>query len=289
MRKISGKSIALWICLAAVIAAAASLALSRCALTVEKYALTTPKLFEHVRIVQLSDLHNSEFGAHNKRLVEKVAAQEPDLILLTGDLLNQTEERTDIAEELIASLTAVAPVYVSYGNHEAGHEARFGTDLRALFSAAGATVLEYGWEDLTVNGQQLRLGGIYGYCMPKRYLVTGECRQKECEFLGAFQDTERCTVLMCHMPVAWQIYGALDGWEIDCVLCGHSHGGQMRLPLVGGLWSPDRGWFPGRESGLYFSQDETKTMALSRGLGSTQKIPRLNNIPEILVLDLLPD
>ena len=275
--------------LALLIAAAIlSLVLSRFALTVSHYELPRQGLTGPVRIVQLTDLHNSEFGTENSRLASKVAEQEPDLILITGDLLNLNEERTDIAVTLIRELAPIAPVYVSFGNHEVGHERRFGTDLRALYTEAGAQVLDYEWADVTVNGQELRIGGIYGYCLPPEYLRTKEAREDECAFLEAFQDTERTSLLLCHMPVCWILNGSLDGWDVDVVLSGHIHGGQVRLPLIGGLWAPDQGWFPGKSAGLYFSGDGERVMVLSRGLGNTDNVPRVNNIPEILVLDLLP-
>ena len=262
-----------------------SITLSRTALTVSRYQLTASKLTEPIRIVQLTDLHNSEFGEGNERLAARVAEQEPDLILVTGDLLNENEERTDIAVTLIRKLAEIAPVYVSFGNHEVGHERRFGTDLRALYTQAGARVLNDDWLDLTLKDQELRIGGIYGYCLPSKYR---ESRKSESAFLEEFQNTERTTLLLCHMPVCWIINGSLDFWDVDVVLSGHIHGGQVRLPGIGGLWAPDQGWFPGKSAGLYFSEDGERAMVLSRGLGNTEKVPRINNIPEVLVLDLLP-
>lgn len=284
---------ALFICLAVLIllgtAMLLSLFLSSYGLSVSRYSIAAPKLREPLRIVQLTDLHNSVFGAHNRRLVSKVAAQEPDLILITGDLLNANEERTDIATELIGQLKPIAPVYVSLGNHEVAHEKRYGTDLKELYSNAGAVVLEYDWAEIEVKGQKLRLGGLYGYCLPAALLKTKEARPEECAFLEAFQDTDAYTILLCHMPYSWIKKGSLNSWDVDCVLCGHIHGGQVRIPFVGGLWAPDQDWFPGRVCGLYRSKDESKAMLLSRGLGNTDKYPRFNNIPEILVLDLLPN
>ena len=269
-------------------AAGLSFLLSAHGLSVTHYSIAANGFTQPVRIVQLTDLHNSVFGAHNKRLVEKVSEQEPDLIVITGDLINLKEERTDIAEELIEQLAFIAPVYVSYGNHEMAYEKNYGADLAAVYTAVGATVLEREWVDLTIKGQQIRLGGIYGYCLPGDLLKTGEARKGECSFLESFQDTEQYKILMCHVPFCWIAVGSLDYWKADCVLCGHVHGGQVRIPFVGGLWAPDQGWFPGRECGLYFSKDGSKTMVLSRGLGNTDQLPRFNNIPEILVLDLLP-
>ena len=266
----------------------ASLLLSRYGLAVSRFSISAEQLSEPIRVVHLSDLHNSEFGAHNRRLVKKVAAQEPDLILITGDLLNLNEERTDVAEELIAQLAPIAPVYVSFGNHEKTYETKYKTDLRELYTCAGATVLEYDWTDVEVKDQTIRIGGLYGYCLPADLRETGEAREKECDYLEAFQDTEAFTVLLCHMPYCWLVTRSLDSWDVDLVLCGHVHGGQIRFPWIGGLWAPDQGWFPGRECGLYWSKDGSKVMALSRGLGNTDKYPRFNNIPETMVLDLLP-
>ena len=270
-------------------AAALSLLLSAYGLRVSRYTIEADAFTDSVRIVQLTDLHNSVFGAGNQRLVKAVAKQEPDLILITGDLLDLHEERTDIAVDLIQQLAVIAPVYISYGNHEDLFEKKYGGDLKSLYTAAGATVLEYDWTELDVNGQPLRLGGIYGYCLPPEYIESGEARPRETSFMQAFQDTERYTVLMCHMPYSWLARDALDGWDVDLVLSGHVHGGQVRFPLIGGLWAPDQGWFPGRLSGVYRSEGGGKAMLLSRGLGNTDSIPRFNNVPEVVVLDLVPD
>lgn len=261
---------------------------SKYALEVTNYVLSSPKLTAPIRVVQLTDLHNSEFGKNNARLVSLVAQQHPDLILMTGDMLNGREDKTEIAVNLVQRLTEVAPVYFSYGNHEVTHEQMFGRDLTALFEEAGATVLDRTYEDVTVNGQMIRLGGIYGYCLPEKYLRTGEAKRWECEFLKEFQDTESYTLLLAHLPTCWILNDNLDIWQIDCVFSGHEHGGQIRLPLIGGLYAPDRGFFPGRSSGIYASQDGERVMVLSRGLGSGVGVPRFNNVPEIVVVDILP-
>lgn len=257
-------------------------------ITVTNYSVTSEKLENLVRIVQLTDLHNSEFGADNWKLVEKVAAQKPDLILITGDLLNSDEENMDIAVTLVESLVEIAPVYFSYGNHEEEYESLYGVGITALLEQAGATVLEYTYEDIVINGQPLRLGGIYGYCLPAKFLETDEADPEECAFLEEFQDTEQYTILMSHMPVCWLVNDGLDEWDVACVFSGHVHGGEVILPFIGGLYAPDFGWFPGKLQGVYHSEDGDKTLVLSRGLGTTELIPRFNNIPEVVVVDLVP-
>ena len=283
-----GKKRLLAVLLAIVVVIAWGLIRSKYSLDLSNYVLSSPKLTAPIRVVQLTDLHNSEFGENNERLVRMVQKQSPDLIFMTGDMLNGREDETEIAVSLVRRLIEVAPVYFSYGNHEVTHERTFARDLTALFEEAGATVLNRTYEDVTVNGQTIRLGGIYGYCLPEKYYYSGEAKRWECEYLKEFQDTESYTLLLAHLPTCWIRNDNLDIWQIDCVVSGHEHGGQIRLPLIGGLYAPDQGFFSGRSSGIYASQDGERAMVLSRGLGSGVGVPRFNNVPEIGVVDILP-
>ena len=261
---------------------------SKYALELTNYVLSSPKLTVPIRVVQLTDLHNSEFGENNERLVRMVGKQNPDLILLTDDMLNGDEPRTEVVTGLIEQLAEIAPVYASFGNHEKANENVYGTDVGALFSQAGAHVLERTYEDVEIGGQTVRIGGIYGYCLPEKYLRTREARDKEVEYLHDFQETDLLTLLLCHVPTSWIVNDNLEEWDVDVIFSGHVHGGQIRLPLIGGLYAPDQGYFPGRECGLYYSADHARVMVLSRGLGSGVGVPRFNNVPEIVVVDILP-
>ena len=262
-----------------------SLCTSTHALTITTYQLSS-NIPTSLRILQLTDLHNSEFGANNSRLISTVRNQSPDLILLTGDLLNSDEQRTDIATDLITRLCDIAPVYCSNGNHEVEYQEKYGVDVDELYREAGAVVLEKEYQDIIINDQKIRIGGIYGYCLPGKFLETGEADQEETAFLEDFQNTDLPTILMCHMPVCWMINGSLDEWNVDYVFAGHVHGGEVILPFIGGLYGPDLGWFPGRMEGIFTSENKEKTLVLSRGLGTSERIPRFNNIPEIMVVDI---
>lgn len=252
------------------------------------YEIKADKIQKSIRLVQITDLHNSIFGDNNQNLLDLVAEQAPDLILITGDLLNSDESETDTATNLISGLGSIAPVYVSLGNHEVEYQQNYGIDITQLYEDIGAVVLDRQYQDLEVNGQKVRLGGIYGYCLPEKYLETNEANPEECAFLSDFQNTDLYTILMCHMPVCWMINDGLDEWDVDCVLAGHVHGGQVILPLIGGVYAPDMGWFPGKLQGLYSSEDGSSTMVLSTGLGNTESVPRFNNIPEVVTVDILP-
>lgn len=252
------------------------------------YKVKDDKIQKSIRLVQITDLHNSIFGENNQDLLDLVADQSPDLILITGDLLNSDESDTDIATDLISGLGSIAPVYVSLGNHEVEYQQNYGIGIIQLYEDAGAVVLDKQYQDLEVNGQIIRLGGIYGYCLPEKYLETNEANSEECAFLSDFQNTDLYTILMCHMPVCWMINDGLDEWDVDCVLAGHVHGGQVILPLIGGVYAPDMGWFPGKLQGLYSSEDGSSTMVLSTGLGNTESVPRFNNIPEVVTVDIFP-
>ena len=246
------------------------------------------KLTQPLRIVHLADLHNSEFGENNQNLIELVSSQRPDLILFTGDLVTGWEKDTVIAMNLTEELVKIAPVYVSIGNHEQLHENNFGSDLTGMLRYRGATVLEYAYDEVTVKEQTLRIGGISGYGVPEIYLKTGEAKIAECEFLRDFQNTDRCTLLLAHIPACWIRNNGIGYWDADLVFSGHTHGGQFRLPLLGGIYAPDMGFFPGWMEGQYPSSDGSKTLILSRGLGNSLPVSRLNNPPQVLVVDLIP-
>ena len=257
-------------------------------LTVSYYEISSEKIEHGFRIVQLTDLHDSVFGENNSKLIDTVTEQEPDLILITGDLLDYNIEDLSIAVNVIEQLSTCAPVYVSFGNHEDMYEKLYGTDVRAVYTDAGAHVLDFEYEEIEVNGQMIRLGGIYGYCLPMKYSVS-EPRLSEALFIEEYQDTDLYTLLMCHMPVCWIINGSMEAYDVDCVVSGHAHGGQIQIPFVGGLYAPDQGWFPEEVYGVYPSYDGKKHLIVSRGLGNSIHFPRINNRPELVVVDILPE
>ena len=233
-----------------------------------------------------SDIHNAEFGKENQRLLKKLKECEPDLIFITGDLINSDENEISPMLDLIKKLREIAPIYFSLGNHEIEYEKRTGIDLTEKLEKAGAKVLEEKFVDVTVKGQKFRIGGLYTVYIPEDYEVHEWGNAKEqAEFLKEMEDTERYKILLSHIPNTWMYYDTAATFDLDLIFTGHAHGGQAILPFVGGLYAPDMGYFPGRLSGVY-EKGHTQVI-LSRGLGSnTEVIPRFNNIPEIVEVEL---
>jgi len=228
---------------------------------------------ESIRIVQLSDLHNASFGKDNSRLLEKVKSLDPDLIVLTGDLIDSTRAKTSVALELSADLVQIAPVYFVSGNHEAwmeGYE-KFEKDLMQT----GVTVLKNESRQLEINGTTINMAGIEDpyFLMNKNSSIENE--------LSKIPASDGLNILLSHRPEYFDAY-AQSGYDI--VLTGHAHGGQIRLPLIGGMYAPDQGLFPEYDAGVYESGD--MNMAVSRGLGNSVLPLRINNPAEIVVMDI---
>ena len=242
-----------------------------------------------IRIVQLTDLHNAEFGKNNKKLVSLVEQQNPDLILMTGDMLNRDDPNTEIVKRLISDLSPIAPVFYGYGNHETSWEKNYKKDLHEVLSSAGATVLESEYADVEIKGQPLRIGGYMGYWWQSHMMTKDpEQREREKQFFHDFRDTDRQMILMNHVPTSWLDWNYIDTAPAGIAFCGHYHGGVVRIPFIDqGVFAPYVGWFPPYTKGVF--EGEVTTCVLSVGLGNEHGIPRFNNPPEIVVVDLVND
>lgn len=225
---------------------AVDLILSQKYISVTRYRYQNPEIKQSFKIVDLTDLHNYEYGAENRRLINKVKNESPDVIFLTGDMLNADEEQTDILMNLIQQLVKIAPVYASLGNHEIEYMQFFGN----------------------------------------RNLIA-QMEDPEQPFMEEFQDTDRFKILLSHMPEGLLLWKSMEYWDVDLVFSGHVHGGQMRIPFVGGLYDPEEGFFPTYTKGMY--ECGNGTMVLSAGLGSSRGIPRVNNLSELVVCEIDSD
>lgn len=256
--------------------------------TVE-YTIPLRGIGSPVRIAVISDLHGREFGRENARLIEKIRAQKPDAIFLDGDMIDRGTDSSDLQGllHLIRALCEIAPVYFAPGNRELEY---METDpsLPDQAAAAGAVVVNDSYADVTLAGQPLRIGGTMGHAF---YFGRSEeefSSSPEYQFLKAFEDTDVPKICLAHMPDTFIFNGAYNLWNVDLILSGHTHGGLIRLPFIGGLYAPMQGWFPEYDQG-YFRLGEHMQMVITSGLAGHGMIPRINNPPEIVVIDLVPE
>ena len=252
-------------------------------LTVTNYTVKCAAFSQPLTVAHLSDLHCCKYGIDNEMLVRDISEAKPNLIFMTGDIINRESTDADLTAvlDLTKELSGIAPVFYSLGNHEVEYMQKYGRDFLLELKASGATVLDQQYVEIKIDGQKLRIGGIYGYVLSTT-LESGE----EQLFMQDFIDIQLPTLLLCHMSEGLLDYGSIDDWKADVVFSGHAHGGQIRLPLIGGLYDPETGWFPKYEKGAYQIADST--VIVSAGLGSSERLPRFNNPPEIVVVSIEP-
>lgn len=237
-----------------------------------------PSDFDGYTIVHLSDLHGHEYGEGSADLLARVREQKPDLIVITGDLIDQ-EGQLQMIPALARSLAAIAPAYYVTGNHEWSLGTAKVKELKNLLTQCGVTVLSNQYELLERNGAQIVLAGVDD--------PNGYADQTTPEELSAQIETEApglFTVLLAHRN---DRFGQYAGLGYDFVMSGHAHGGIVRLPFTDGLIGTDRQLFPERTSGLYTLGDST--LFVSRGLGNNT-MPfqgfRIFNRPELAIITL---
>lgn len=264
---------------------------SNYSLTVSRYTVCSEKLTDTVRVLFLADLHGRTFGRDNSRLLNKIAMQKPDLIALAGDVFNNDADADEIDAmcALLRQCTQIAPVYFSLGNQEASFIKVHGSDLLDRIKETGAALVDNHYLDLSVNGNPLRIGGYMGY-FGQANMTTKDPEQIKLEqnFCVDFKNTERFKLLLNHIPTGWLDWEYIDNDSVDLVLCGHYHGGVVRIPFLGqGLFAPNVGWFPPYTKGLFVG--EKATCILTTGLAGSYGIPRFFNTPEICLVVLSPE
>lgn len=242
------------------------------------YQVKSDKLTSNVRIVQLSDLHLREFGENNSELVAQITALQPDIIAITGDMTDKLVDDYSVVTDLCAQLVEIAPVYYVPGNHEWGKIVFDHSAIRSDLEALGVHFLADKTETLEVNGNTIAIGGIAE--APASYEKYAN------EYAEGFEQLDCFKLLLVHYPEYFTEDGALANAQVDLALCGHTHGGQIRIPGIGGLYTPDQGFLPKMTEGVH--RVGSAYVIISRGLGDGKDkiIPRINNAPELVVVDL---
>lgn len=231
-----------------------------------------PEEFEGFRIAQVSDLHNTEFGEGNAKLFSLLREAEPDIIVVTGDLIDSRHTDVDAAVRFIEGARGIAPVYYVTGNHESRLDFDF---IAPRLSEAGAVLLRNEAAYIERDAERIMLAGIDD---PAFVRTGGDALERAGQELAQLPEPEEFTVLLAHRP---DLIATYAWYGPALVLSGHAHGGQVRLPLIGALYAPGQGFFPDYTSGLYEVGDTQ--MIVSRGLGNSLIPLRFNNRPELVL------
>ena len=252
------------------------------ALQLNEYTVSSPELpaaFDGFRIVQVSDLHNDDMGKPGGKVLAMLRSAQPDIIAITGDLIDSRHTDVALALEFAAEAVKIAPCYYVTGNHESRLEEEY-AQLKAGLLALGVVVLENDSVTLERDGETIRLLGIQDPSFEADYwtLFPEDVMDKN---LAALSQGEGFRLLLSHRPEYMDMYAR---YSIDLVLSGHAHGGQFRLPWIGGLYAPSQGLFPKYDAGLF--QEGDTQMLVSRGIGSSVFPLRFNNRPEVVLITL---
>ena len=222
------------------------------------------------RIVQISDLHNAEFGKENKKLLETIRSCSPDIIAITGDLVDSNHTNVERAVAFVNEAVKIAPVYYVTGNHEYWLEPSENEQMMQGILAAGACDLDDEAVRIEKGDSSFMLIGLDDQHLSDETLKNLLQEQKN-----------ELSIVLAHEPQYLQNYANAGA---DLVLTGHAHGGQIRLPFVGGIVAPDQGFLPEYTSGKYNRADTE--MIVSRGLGNSIIPVRLFNYPEVVCVEL---
>lgn len=269
-----------------------SVYLSANAIVVTVYGCESPKIEKPIDLLLLTDMHTHSFQEGNARLLRRVAKEAPDVILIAGDALNWYSESHDYVTNLVERLSRIAPVYFTVGNHDAKYMTQ-SQDYGLLdeIEQAGAAALNAGYVDVVVKGQKLRIGGLYDFVFNRNGMDEEAYRQTEgYRFLAGFEDTDDFKLLLAHQPNFLLDDAPEARWDIDLAVCGHEHGGQVRIPFYGGFYSTHLGWFSPYLDGAHLINGIPTV--ISRGLGTYTKggyrivPPRFCNIPELVRIEL---
>lgn len=235
-----------------------------------------PVDFDDFKIAQVSDLHNHDWEG---KLLEKIQEEKPDLITITGDLVDSSNTDFDLALDFVEAALDIAPIYYISGNHEAWLGADYSI-LKERLEKAGVVVMDNASSWIKKGKSRIHIIGLqdpdFTEGMMESYTQEENLGNKTSELLAK----ESFNLLLSHRPEQFKEYVKA---KADLVLTGHAHGGQVRIPFVGGLVAPNQGFFPEYSEGLY--REEGTHMIVSRGLGNSIIPIRINNQPELVIIE----
>lgn len=250
-------------------------------LKIVNYTIESDKIDTPVRIALVTDLHSCSYGEHESELIDAIDSQDPDIILLGGDIFDD-KLPNDNTVDFLEGIAGRYPVYYVTGNHEFwGGTDQYEVQM-SILDEFDIPRLQGDVLTLDINGNSIGLAGVDDY---DGYLVD-EDLILENQFVNAYLslDADMYNIILAHRPEYIDTYSAHN---YDLALCGHAHGGQWRIPgILNGLYAPNQGLFPKYAGGLY--EAGNTTMIVSRGLArESTRLPRLYNRPELVIVDLI--
>lgn len=272
-----------------VIIAAAKIYFDNNFLEVSQYIVKSNKIptsFKDFKILQLSDLHSKNFGNRNNKLIKKVNSENPDIIVMTGDMVNTKDTDFEVFINLAEQISKRYDTYYIVGNHEQNLTDDKRKILIDKLNEIGIRVLDNEKVTITRGTESINL---YGLWFALRYYKDLNNEYTKDVFFGAKQiqtvlgnlDIDSYNILLTHNPLYADTY---SNWGADLTLSGHIHGGMIRIPFIGVLLSPERKFFPKYDAGKY--QVNGKILIVNRGLGNGDFGIRVFNRPEISVITL---
>ena len=252
------------------------------ALELNAYTIRSSKLpqsFDGYRVAHISDLHNTQMGEDNKKLLEMLRDADTDMIAITGDLIDSRNTDVEVALRFVREAVKIAPCYYVTGNHEARVN-EYG-ELKTGMEAAGVIVLEDAKTEISMEDETITLIGVNDPSYQTDYLFGDSETVMNTKLEELHTGSDGFTILLSHRP---ELFDTYVNHNIDVILSGHAHGGQFRLPFIGGLVAPNQGLFPEYDAGIY-TEDNTN-MLVSRGIGNSILPFRINNRPEVILIEL---
>lgn len=235
--------------------------------------------FNDFKIVQISDLHNKVFGKEQYKLLEKVECLSPDIIVITGDMIDRRRYNLENAMYFIDKAIKIAPIYYVSGNHEAW-SGKY-SEIKERLSEAGVYVIDDERIEVRKNNSSINILGVSDPAFITSSYIDETDTSKLEEYLSSWSDIKGFKILLSHRPELLELYSKNN---MSLVFSGHAHGGQIRVPFLGGIIAPNQGFSPKYTSGGYSSYETT--MFVSRGLGNSLFPFRIFNRPEIISVTL---
>ena len=252
------------------------------ALELNTYTVSSAKLpqsFDGYRIAHVSDLHNTEMGKDNDKFLTMLRDVDPDMIAITGDLIDSRNTDIEVALQFVREAVKIAPCYYVTGNHEA--RVNEYDELKSGMESAGVIVLEDAQTEISLDGDTITLIGVNDPSYQTDYLFGDSETVMNTKLEELHTENGEFTVLLSHRP---ELFDSYADHGMDLVLSGHAHGGQFRLPFIGGVVAPNQGLFPEYDAGIY--TDGNTNMLVSRGVGNSILPFRINNRPEVILIEL---